>query len=291
MDLSIIIVAYKNQEKLRVTLEAVFRSVINYSYEVIVIDNDSRDGTAEMVQAKFPEVKLIKNQNNGFAKANNIGIRQASGVFILLLNPDTAVEPNVLEQCCRLLEQRADIGMVGCKLLKEDGTLDLACRREIPNLANSFFRLVGLSKLFPKSKALSGYNLTYTSEDEEREVGSLSGAFTMTRRGIVDKIGLLDESMFMYGEDIDWCYRCHLAGYKVWYYPKVTTIHYKGQSSSKVANFALYWFHQSMWIFYRKHYAKRYFFLVNWLVWSGVWLRFGLLYVLNMLRKKPYVSR
>lgn len=291
MDLSIIIVAYKNKEKLRVTLEAVFRSVTNYRYEVLVVDNASEDGTVEMVQDHFPLAKLIKNQNNGFAKANNIGIKQALGKYLLLLNPDAAVQQNVLEKCCNLLERRADVGMVGCKLLKEDGTLDLACRREIPNLANSFFRLVGLARIFPSNKVISGYNMTYTSEDEEGEVGSLSGAFTMTKRSVVDQIGLLDESMFMYGEDIDWCYRCHLAGYKVWYYPKVTTIHYKGQSSSKVANIALYWFHQSMWIFYQKHYSHRYFFFINWLVWLGVWARYSLLYGLNLLRKKPYVSK
>ncbi len=292
MDLSIIIVAFRNQEKLRVTLNAVFRSQTDYSYEVIVVDNDSADGTAEMLIREYPQVILIRSGNNGFSKGNNIGFARSKGKYILALNPDTAIENNVLQECIALLDSRADIGVVGCKLIKEDGTLDLACRRSIPNLRNSFFRFTKLSFLFPKNKTFAEYNLTYGDENKEGQVGAVSGAFLMIRRSVIEKLDIFfDEDYFMYSEDIDLCLRVTRAGYKVWYYPKVMTLHYKGQSSRKVSTQSLYWFHKYMWVFYRKHYHKDYPFIVNWAVFAGIWSRFLFLYIANIFRRNPYVSK
>lgn len=293
MDLSIITVAFRNKEKLKITLDHVFASKTNFEYEVIVVDNDSQDGTAEMVERDYSQVKLIHAKNEGFSKGNNIGYAKSSGRIVLALNPDTAVEPDVFEECIKFLDSRPDVGILGCKVVKEDGSIDLASRRSIPDLANAFFRFTRLSFLFPKNKTLANYNLTNTDADQEMEVGSVSGAFLMIKREIIEKIGFFfDEDYQMYGEDIDTCMRCKELGYKVWYYPKVTTVHYKGQSSRKMAFRALYWFHKSMWIFYKKHYdRKKYPFFVGFIVWLGVWSRFSALYLLNKLRSEPYVSK
>ncbi len=280
IDLSVIVLAYKNKEKLRVTLEAVFKSVTNYSYEVIVVDNDSKDGTAEMVEQEFPNVKLIRNQNNGFAKGNNVGLKEAVGRLVLFLNPDTAVEPDVLEECIKKIESDKQIGFLSCRLVKEDGSLDVAARRTFPNPVNSFARLTHLDKLFPKT--LGSYNMLNVPENQEQEVDSVVGAFMMIRREVIDKIGKWDEDFFMYGEDIEYCYRAKQAGYKNVYYPKVTTVHYKGQSSKKTPYFALYHFHKAMWIFYKKHYVKKYPFFMNWLVYLAIWTRFYVLVAIKI---------
>ncbi len=291
IDLSVIVLAFRNQEKLKVTLDAVFKSETAFNYEVIVVDNDSKDGTAEMVEKDYSQAKLIRNPNNGFSKGNNVGIRQSTGRYVLLLNPDTAVQPNTFQKCLEKMDTDSKIGILGCKLIKEDGSLDLAARRNIPNPVNSFYRFIGLAKLFPKSRIFSSYNVGDKSADEEQEVGSVVGAFLMIRRSVMDKIGLLDEDFFMYAEDIDWCLRCKNAGYKVLYYPEVFTIHYKGQSSKKTPYRALLAFHNAMWIFYRKHYQCQYPFFVNWLVYLAIWARFAGLVTLNFFRKNKRVSK
>ncbi|GAC1572321.1 MAG: glycosyltransferase family 2 protein [Candidatus Doudnabacteria bacterium] len=289
MDLSIIILSFKNVSKLRVTLHAVLGSVTHFSYEVIVVDNDSKDGCAEMVEAEFPSVKLIRNANNGFSKGNNLGLNSAQGKYILFLNPDTAVEANVLEECLKRFIADPRIGMLSCKLVKADGSLDLAARRSFPNPINSFFRFSGLARLFPSR--FGGYNKLNIDANKEQEVDAVSGAFMLTSKEVIVKAGSWDEEFFMYGEDIDFCYRVKAAGYKVIYFPKVTTIHYKGQSSAKTPYLSLYHFHNSMWIFYKKHYLKKYSFAVNGSVFIAIWLRFYVLLLINKLRKNPYVSK
>lgn len=289
MDLSIVILSFRNVSKLRTTLESVFKSVTSFKYEVIVVDNDSGDGCAEMVEQEFPQAKLIRNQNNGFAKGNNLGAAQASGKYVLFLNPDTAVEPNVLDECVKRIQTDPKIGMLGCKLVKADGELDLAARRSFPDPVNSFYRFSGLAKAFPKK--FGKYNLLNIDDSKEQEVDSLSGAFMMTSREIIDEVGGWDEDFFMYGEDIEFCCRVKEAGYKVLYFPKVTTIHFKGQSSGKTPYIALYHFHNSMWIFYKKHYLHKYPFFINWIVYLGIWARFYALLLINSLRANPYVSK
>ena len=291
LDLSIVILNFRAKDKLRVALTSVFASQTKYSYEVFVVDNDSQDGSAEMVESEFPNVKLIRNPNNGFSKGNNVAIRQAAGRLILTLNPDTKLEPSVLEECINYLDAHTDIGALGCKLIKADGTLDKACRRSFPDPLNSFFRLSGLALLFPKSKTLAAYNLSYLSEDQETDVDSLTGAFMLMPKKVLDEVGLFDEEFFMYGEDLDLCYRIKQAGYRVFYYPKVITHHYKGQSSKKTPRIALLNFHRAMWIFYHKHYSEYNFFLFNWLVFAGIWLRCYALTARNWFLKEKYVSK
>lgn len=297
MDLSIVILAFRSKRDLERLLPSIERSVgmefnnnhndNGYTAEVIVVDNGSNDGTAEWVQEHISKsvnkhISFIQNANTGFAHGNNLGIRQASGKYILLLNPDTEVRPETFKVMLDFMENRPDVGIAGCKLIKPDGSLDLACRRRFPNPWNSFKRLFLLDR--------SGYNYTNIDENQEMEVDSVVGAFLMIRREVMDKIGLLDEAFFMYGEDLDWCWRCKEAGYKVWYYPKTTIAHYKGESSRKIPFHALKWFHDAMWVFYRKHYAEQYPFLFNWAVWIGIYSRMAALIVLNTLKGKPRVS-
>ena len=287
-DLSIIILSYKSKKDLERLLPSVYASRTGFAYEVVVVDNGSGDGTADWMetQAKnteYKNLKLIRNQNTGFAHGNNLGITQASGRYILLLNPDTKIEPDTLEVMLKFMEENPQVGIAGCKVVKPDGSLDLASRRRFPNPWNAFARL------FLRSN--KSYNMTDTDEDLTQEVDSVMGAFLLIRRTVMEKIGLLDERFFMYGEDIDWCWRCKEAGFKVWYYPKTSITHYKGSSSKKTPFKALAWFHEAMWLFYEKHYSRRYPFFMNWLVWCGIRLRLSLLVLLNLFKKERVVSK
>ena len=287
-DLSIIILSYKSKADLQRLLPSVFASQTRRSFETLVVDNGSNDGTAEWVEnqiatAKYPLLKLIKNQNTGFAHGNNLGIRQAAGKYVLLLNPDTQVEPDTLETMVGFMEERPEVGISGCRVQKPDGGLDLACRRKFPNPWNEFARLFLLSR--------KNYNLLDRDENLPQQVDSVMGAFLLIRRSVMEKIGLLDESFFMYGEDLDWCWRCKAAGYQVWYYPKAKITHFKGSSSKKAPFRALKWFHDAMWIFYRKHYAGQYPFVLNWLVWLGIYGRLAALVILNAFKKEKLVSK
>lgn len=287
MDLSIIILSYKSKEHLRVLLPSLYSSEgLDFNQtEVIVVDNGSSDGTYEWLeeQVKSFKLKVIKNANTGFASGNNIGIEQSSGKYVLLLNPDTKLEKDTLKTMLDFMEASPNVGISGCKLVKADGKLDLACRRRFPNPLISFKRLV--------LRDNKDYNYSNVSEDESMEVDSVVGAFLLIRKSVIDKIGLLDEKFFMYGEDLDWCFRAKEAGFKIWYYPKTICHHYKGESSKKVPFRALKWFHDAMWIFYNKHYTKKYFFVFNWLVFCGIYIRFIILVVYNFFKASPRVSK
>lgn len=286
MDLSIIIVSYNTKDLLRNTIKSVINTVERISYEIILVDNNSKDGSVSMVKEEFPQVVLIENgENLGFPKGNNLGIKKAKGKYVLLLNSDTVVLYNTLDSCVEYMESNNNIGTLGCKVLLSSGELDHACKRGFPTPEASLYYLLKLDKLFPKVKKFGEYRLSYIGEDEESEIDSLTGAFMMVRREAIEKVGLLDESFFMYGEDLDWCYRIKEDGYKVLYYPKVSIIHYKGASSRKKRWKTLYEFHRAMIIFYNKHYRVKYNFLVSLIVYIGVFLRLILALGLNLLKK------
>ena len=272
-------------------MRSVFASQTRFSFDAWVVDNASSDGSAEMVKGEYGQVKLIENNENvGFAKANNQAIKQSAGRYILLLNSDAEVMADTFDKMLSYMDNNPMVGVSGCRVLKPDGTLDMACRRSFPNPANAFFRFIGFSLLFPKSK-LASYNLTYLPEDQITEVDSVMGAFLLIRRDLVARIGLLDEDFFMYGEDLDWCFRVKAAGYKVMYVPTTKVIHHKGSSSRKMPEKALYEFHRAMQLFYNKHYRARYNFLVNWLVSAGIWGRYAAKVLANNLRREKYVSK
>lgn len=290
MDLSIIILSFKSKEHLKVLLPSIQESKTRFSYEVIIVDNDSKDGTSEWVENELrsgrsdvKDFRLIRNINNGFSAGNNIGIRQSNGRFILLLNPDTKIEPDTIEVMIDFMEKNPAVGISGCKLIKADGTLDLACRRRFPNPWNALARFSAVSN--------TNYNYTDRDENVSMEVDSVVGAFMMIRRPVLELIGYLDESFFMYGEDLDWCWRCKEEGFKVWYYPKTFIHHYKGESSKKAPFRSLKWFHDAMWIFYKKHYADKYPFFFNCIVWGGIYSRLAVLILINKLKSEPRVSR
>ncbi|MGC9347799.1 MAG: glycosyltransferase family 2 protein [Anaerolineae bacterium] len=280
-DVGVVIVNYNTKQLLRQCLNTVFASE-GVSFRVCVVDNDSADGSAEMVAAEFPWVHLIANEENlGYPVANNQGLRwmgfgtnsgEGTPRYALLLNADTEVPPNGLEKVVAFADNRLEVGIVGPKLVRPDGSLDKACRRSFPTPEVSFYRLTGLSQLFPRSRRFGRYNLTYLDEEETAEVDSVVGAFMLIRREAIEDVGLLDESFFMYGEDLDWAYRIKAAGWKVCYYPEVTVLHVKRASSRKNPR-ARVEFWRSMEIFYKKHYAAQTPKLVHLLILGGLRLQ------------------
>ena len=290
MDLSVIIVNYRTYDLTKQTIESVINKKHPFSYAIYVVDNASADGSLENLQRDFSKesedglIKFIVNEENkGFAHANNLAMNQISSKYVLLLNSDTIVIDDCLEKCIEYMESDSTLGAVGCKVVLPDGTLDKACRRSFPDPNISFYRMTGLSHIFPKSKRFGRYNLTYLDEDETYEVDCLVGAFMMVRSAVVDQIGSLDETFFMYGEDIDWCYRIKAAGWKIVYYSDAKIIHYKG-ASSKQKNKLIYEFYKAMYIFYNKHYKNEYSGITTAVTYAGIWGMYGLKLSLNTLR-------
>jgi GT2 family glycosyltransferase len=242
-----------------------------------------------MVGEEFPQVRLVESEvNGGYAYANNLGLSvfgfaqtsdeklsESTPRYALLLNPDTLLPPSALQEMLNFMEAHPEAGVAGPRLVLADGSLDLACRRSFPSPEVSFYRMIGLSKLFPKSGRFGRYNLTYLDPDEVTEVDSVVGAFMLVRTGALKQVGLLDESFFMYGEDLDWAYRIKKAGWKVYYNPQVIVLHYK-RAASRHSRKANYEFYRAMHIFYRKHYAATTPFWLHWLVLGGIALRGGL---------------
>lgn len=271
IELSIIIVNYNVKEFLENALISIKRALEGISAEIFVVDNASEDGSVEMIRQKFPEVKLIANDKNlGFAKANNQALKLAQGKYILLINPDTVVQEDTFKVLISFLKSHPDCGMVGCKILNPDGTLQLACRRGFPTPWVAFTKMVGLSSLFPKSKIFAKYNLTYLDPDQVTEVDAVSGSFMMIRREVYEQVGGFDEDFFMYGEDLDWCYRIKKAGWKIYYVPYTQIIHFKGESTKRSSIDEIRVFYDAMKIFVKKHYKE--------FALLGVILKIGILF-------------
>ena len=254
------------------------------SFKAVVIDNASTDGSQEMVEAHFPDVDLIASEvNGGFAYANNIGLRhvgfgsdgspQAEAPrYVLLLNPDTLLPPTALAEMIAFMDGHSEAGAVGPKLMLLDGSLDLACRRAFPTPAVSFYRMVGLSKIFPRSPLFGRYNMTFSDPNELLEVDSVVGAFMMVRREAIAQAGLLDETYFMYGEDLDWAYQIKKNNWRIYYNPAVTVTHVK-RAASRRSPKAQIEFYRAMDIFYKKFYADQTPFWLHGLVVAGINLR------------------
>ncbi|BDS13728.1 glycosyltransferase family 2 protein [Aureispira anguillae] len=255
MKLSVIIVSYKVPYFLEQTLLSVRKAAERVSTEVIVVDNNSKDNSVDLVRAKFPEVKLIANtQNTGFATANNQGIAIAKGKYILFLNPDTVVREDTFEKTIDFMERQPQAGGLGVKMIDGTGVFLPESKRGFPSPAVAFYKIFGLSKLFPKSKRFNHYHLGYLDKEQTHEVDVLSGAFMLMPRAILDQIGYWDEAFFMYGEDIDLSYRVIKAGYKNYYYADTTIIHYKGESTKKGSLNYVKAFYEAMIIFTQKHF-------------------------------------
>jgi len=286
LDLGIVIVNWNTRDLLRECLRSVYASQ-GGSLRVVVVDNASSDGSAEMVRAEFPQAEVIANRDNpGFSTANNQGFRLlgfAQGEqlppdrvprYALALNPDTVLPPDALAEMVAYMDADERIGAAGPKLVLLNGQLDLACRRSFPSPAISFYHMIGLSKLFPHSRRFGRYNMTYLDPDVETEVDSVVGAFMMVRRAVIQRVGLFDESFWMYGEDLDWAYRIKQAGWKVMYNPRVTVTHVK-RAASRQSRRAQTEFYRAMLIFYRKHYRATTPWWLHSLILLGIALKGG----------------
>ncbi|MFK7969195.1 MAG: glycosyltransferase [Bacteroidia bacterium] len=256
MDLSVIIVNYNVRHFLEQCLRSVLRASTKLSVEIIVVDNDSKDGSQAMVKSLFSEqVTLIENHDNpGFSKANNQGIAIAKGKYVLLLNPDTVVAEDTFDTCFAFAEQHPDAGGIGIRMIDGDGKFLPESKRGLPTPCVAFYKIFGLARIFPKSKTFGKYHLSYLDEHETHEIDVLSGAYMWMRKSLLDEIGGLDETFFMYGEDIDLSYRIQLGGMKNYYLPDARIIHYKGESTKKGSLNYVRVFYQAMIIFAKKHF-------------------------------------
>ena len=285
MDLSIVIVNYNVKHYLEQCLDSVFRSECPFDVEVFVVDNVSSDGSIPYLKERYPQVRFIQNTENvGFARANNQAIRQSTGRYVLLLNPDTIVGEHTLADSVRLMDSHPDAGGSGTRMLRTDGSFALESRRGLPTPFVAFCKMSGLTKLFPRSRTFGRYYMRYLDENVENEIEIISGAYMMLRREALDKVGLLDEAFFMYGEDIDLSYRLLKAGYKNYYSPS-PILHYKGESTVKSSFRYVYTFYHAMQLFFNKHF-RRYGLLVSLPISAAIWVRSAFAYLGNQFRRE-----
>ena len=256
-DVSVIIVNYNVRDFLHQSLLSIQKALKGIRSEIFVVDNASDDGSAEMVRQRFPRIQLIANTANlGFAKANNIAIKKAAGKFLLLINPDTIVQEDTIHVMVGFLQSHPEVGLAGCKILNPDGSFQPACRRGFPTPWVAFTKIFGLSKIFPRSKLFGKYNLTYLNTEETYPVDAVSGSFMMVRKETIEQVGGLDESYFMYGEDLDWCYRIREAGWRIYYVHSTQIIHYKGESTRRSSLDEIRTFYNAMHLFVEKHFKS-----------------------------------
>lgn len=290
-DLGIVILNYNTRELLRECLLSLV-DTRGLTLDIAVVDNASTDGSAAMMAQEFSGVRLIASERNGgYAYGNNLALREFLARpnpprALMLLNTDTRVPPDALRRLMDFLDTHPDVGVVGPKLVRADGSLDLACRRSFPTPEISFYRMLGLSQLWPRSPRFGRYNLTFLDENEITEVDSVVGAAMIIRTRALQQAGLLDESFFMYGEDLDLALRIKQHGWKVFYNPHAQIVHYKRESSKKSRK-AQVEFYRAMYIFYNKHYRATTPFWLDWLVRGGIALKGGVSLAPRFLRPAP----
>lgn len=285
MQVSICIVNYNVKYFLEQCIHSVVNASKNLKTEIIVVDNNSADDSLALIKEKFPSVKLIANSTNkGYSAANNQAIKIASGRYVLLLNPDTVLQEDTLEKSINFMEANKNAGALGIKMLNNDGDFLPESKRGLPTPSVAFYKLFGLAKLFPRSKKFGQYHLTYLDKNQNHEVDVLSGAFMLLRKETLDKVGLLDESYFMYGEDIDLSYRIQLEGLKNYYYGESSIIHYKGKSTKNdVQNIIT--FYKAMATFSTKYFASnnaRVFLII---IYCAIILRAGIALTAKYLKR------
>ena len=255
MKLSVVIVNYNVSHYLLQCVDSLSHALRGTDSEVIVVDNHSRDNSVTLLRQYHPEVRIVENLHNlGFAKANNIAIRQSRGEYVLLLNPDTIVSESVVKGVISFLDSHPEAGSAGVRMLNADGTVAPESRRGVPTPMTAFYKLSGLCGMFPNSRRFGRYYLGHLSWDSPQQIEVVSGAFCMLRTSVLKKVGLLDEDYFMYGEDIDLSYRILKSGATNWYVPE-TILHYKGESTHKSSFRYVHVFYQAMHIFFRKHFS------------------------------------
>jgi len=289
-DLSICIVSLLARDYLKDCLHSIADCEFPLQMEIIVVDQNSGDGTVEMLQEGFPDVKVIQTPGNeGFTGPMNLAMQAAQGRYVVQLNPDTLILPGAFDQLCDFLEKHQGVGIVGPKVLNPDGSLQAPCRRgdARPWAVLSYF--TGLWKLFPDKAFYNGYLLTHLDEDQVNPVDGVSGSCMVIRRKVIEEIGYLDELFFAYQEDADYCLRARKAGWEVYYYPKAIITHFGGQGGSRVQPYRsiLAW-HKSYYLYYRKHFAADYFFLFNWLYYGAMGMKLLFALLKNVLSRSAF---
>ncbi len=283
--ISIVIVNFKVADYLKRALLSLREAKLYDRSEVIVVDNASHDDSKARITVEFPEVTWIGLKNNiGFGKACNVGAHSARGEFLLFLNPDTLVSKDTLAVCVDFFRSHPSAGLMGPKIINADGTLQASCRRSFPSPLVAFYRLAGLSRIFPKSKRFGRYNLTYLDPDALSEVDAVSGSFMFMPLLLFSEINGFDETFFMYGEDLDLCCRVREKGFSVWYNPATKIIHFKGKSASKQMWRSRKAFYEAMVIFSRKYKRMHTSFFPGWLIFVGIMAQAGANFVGSILR-------
>lgn len=276
MQLSIILISYNVKHFLEQCLCSVYKSIGQLNAEVWVVDNASLDNSVAFLQPKFPWVKFIKNAKNvGFAKANNQALHLCSGKYVLFLNPDTLVAEDTLVKCVAFMNANAQSGALGVRMIDGTGAFLQESKRSFPSPLASFYKMAGISRLFPASAVFSRYSLTYLDEFKNHEVDVLSGAFMFAKKDVLSALEGFDESFFMYGEDIDLSYRIQKLGYKNYYFSESTIIHFKGESSRKASLKYVKMFYEAMSIFVKKHYSGRAQYASTFFLHTAIWLSAG----------------
>lgn len=284
--ISIVIVNYNVKEYLEQALLSIQRALRTIDHEIIIVDNASVDGSVAHIRQRFPDVQLIASSENlGFGRANNLALQQASGRFIVLINPDTVVQEDTFQKLLEFFQQTPDAGAATCKIINPDGSFSVDCRHSIPTPMIAFWKVTGLSKLFPKSKTFARYNLTYLDEDKTYPVPGISGCFMMIREEVLEKTGHFDERFFMYCEDIDLCHRINQSGSKIYYVPTSQIIHYKGESTKKNNIDYVVTFNRALYQFFEKYYAQSSVFLFRWMILLAIILRGVFIYLRNFFHE------
>ena len=285
-DLSVVIVNYNVVFFLEQCLNSVFAASKNLNVQIFVVDNNSVDGSINMLKENFSSVVLIENKENvGFSKANNQAIKRANSPYVLLLNPDTVIEEDTFDKCIDFMNSKTDCGGLGLRMLDGKGNFLPESKRGFPSPSVAFYKIFGLSYLFPKSQKFGRYHLGFLSEFEVNEVDVLSGAFMLLRSVTLEKVGLLDEQFFMYGEDIDLSYRIKLGGYKNYYFPETKIIHYKGESTKKSSVNYVFVFYNAMILFAKKHFSNKNANLFSFAINLAIYMRASLSLINRFVKK------
>lgn len=286
MQLSVIIVSYNVKFFLEQCLCSVEKAIYNINVEIWVVDNASADNSVQYLQPRFPFVHFIRNEVNvGFAKANNQALRQAKGEYVLFLNPDTILPEDCLEKCLSFMELNKDAGGLGIRMIDGSGAFLPESKRSFPSPLTAFYKLTGLTSLFPRSRIFARYNLGYLDEHQNHEVDVLAGAFMMAKKELLIHLNGFDETFFMYGEDVDLSYRIQQAGYKNYYFAQSAIIHFKGESTKKGSLNYIRMFYQAMSIFVKKHYGGRKAWLFTFFIQIAIWLHAISFAVVNFIYK------
>ena len=292
MDLSIVLVNLNAADYLVECLRSIRANPPPYNCEIVVVDNGSNDDSGVRVRSEFPEALFISNsRNEGFARASNRGLQEAKGRYVLLLNPDTIVHPGALGNLVSYARANPMIGILGPRVLNRDGTLQKQCRRSFPTPWVIFTYYSGLARLFPKSRLFARYLRGYEDDLQAHQVDAVSGAAMLIRHETIEQIGVLDETYFAYGEDLDYCFRAKQANWEVWYYPSAKITHFGGQGGSTHQPWkAIYEYHRAMIVYYRKHLANKYPLPLNALVYLGIGLKTASALIVNSFRRNKVIG-